>query len=57
MSGVWAGEDVIALLTEAVRAAGRREAIVAKVVGRVSWRRLYLEPQGRKRTGEGVETG
>lgn len=34
MSGVWACKTVIALLIAAVRAAGRREAIVARVVGK-----------------------
>ena len=47
---VWLGacEDVIVLLIEPVRASGGREAIVARVVGKVSRRRL--DPEGQHLT-------
>lgn len=55
---VWvcSGEEEIALLIGPTRTSGKGEAIVDGAVRKVSWRRQDLQPQGKKRTGEGVET-
>lgn len=55
---VWVctGEDKIASLIGPARTSGKGEAIVDGAVRKVSWRRQDLQPQGKKRTGEGVET-